>query len=103
MDRRFAILVSDEDDEETQQVAEVSAAADDRLTVVSAEPDFAERVQAATAALNAADELFRVVPSPSDSPRYTLEKVAARRGSPDFLAAIRDNLERFHGLILADG
>ena len=105
MVRILTVHVSDDrdDEEEPPKVAEVSVADDDSLTLVSAEPGFADKLNRAIAEVNAAEYLFRVVLPPADAPRYALAKEMVMRGHHGFLEAIGDNLARFHGLALSLG
>jgi hypothetical protein len=100
--RTLDLFVGDEGDPERQRVARVGVLDNHVLTLISVEANFSDTVKNAIANINAAEQLFMVIPSAEHSPRYTMAKELAVRGGHNFLDAIRDNLDRYHGLDLAD-
>jgi glycine cleavage system regulatory protein len=100
--RTLDLFVGDEGNPDRRRVAQVGVLENQMLTLISVEADFSDAVKNAIANFNAAEELFVVIPSAEDSPRYTMAKELVVRGGHNFLDAIRDNFDRYHGLDLVD-
>lgn len=96
------MFVGDEDDDDRRKIAEVTVLTDDRLMLVSVEPEFEQKVNRLIEEMNASNELFQVIPSAEDAGRYALEHKRVVRGDLDFLPAIRDNVERYFGIDLVE-
>jgi hypothetical protein len=83
-----------------QPAGVVTMGADGRLSVVSAEPEFAEKLGIVVNNMNAMQYEHVEAPAPADAPRYALYSRAIGRGDPQFVPAMMKHLTSSYDLEL---
>jgi hypothetical protein len=72
------------------------------LTLISAEPDQRDSLDAMVGALNAR-ETFRInVPPPADAPQFSLFAMDVDRGAADLLEVVKTFVAQRYGLVLSE-
>ena len=78
----------------------VSMDAGGTLAVIEAAPEHAASLGRIVREMNDSQVLFVRIPPPAGAPRYAIASRRVRRGDPDFVATLRDQLVVYYGIVL---